>query len=109
MDDLIVARHGESAYSAVGRVNGDPSVAVDLTDRGREEARRLGELLTRDPIGLFVTYVMRAARGDGLPLTLEGTQAGHAEPHRLGRDEAERAAARLDAYVRDPAEHAAPG
>ena len=204
MDDLIVARHGESAYSAVGRVNGDPSVAVDLTDRGREEARRLGELLTRDPIelcvtseflrarrtadlavgarniprivapdlndidagrfeggdlasmrawlrqagpaapppggresrvgsvrryvralrwlvdrpertilvvahGLFVTYVMRAARGDGLPLTLEGTQAGHAEPHRLGRDEAERAAERLDAYVRDPAEHAAPG
>src|SRR2546421_287257 len=46
--------------------------------------------------GLFVTYVMRSARGDGLPLTLEGTQAGHAEPHRLRREEAERAAARLD-------------
>jgi probable phosphoglycerate mutase len=203
MDELIVARHGESAYSAVGRVNGDPAVQVDLTDRGRLEARRLGERLAGDPIdlcvtseflrtrrtadlalrgrvvprivlpqlndieaggfeggdlsamrawlreagptavppegretradcvrryadalrwllarpertilavshGLFVSYVVRAAGGRSLPLTLEGTQAEHAAPHRLGRGGTERARVRLDAYADDPIQRRAP-
>jgi broad specificity phosphatase PhoE len=203
MDELIVARHGESAYSAVGRVNGDPSVRVDLTERGRLEARRLGRRLADDPIdlcvtsqflrtrrtadlaldgravprtvlpqlndidaggfeggdlsamrewlrdagptavppggretragcvrryadalrwllarpertilavshGLFVTYVVRAAGGRSLPLTLEGTQAEHADPHRLDRGAVDRATARLEAYADDPIQHRAP-
>ena len=203
MDELIVVRHGESAYSAVGRVNGDPSIEVDLTPRGRDEARRLGERLEAEPIelcvtsgflrarrtadvamegrdvprlvrpelndidvgdfeggdigslrtwlrragpaaippggrearsvcvhryalalrwlldrsertilavshGLFVTYAVRGAHGRSLPLTLEGTQAGHAQPHRLTADQVRRAAGRLEAYAADPAGHGPP-
>jgi broad specificity phosphatase PhoE len=52
MERLIVARHGESEYSARGTLNGDPSVAVGLTPEGRAQARRLGELLATEPIEL---------------------------------------------------------
>jgi broad specificity phosphatase PhoE len=197
MDELIAARHGESEYSAVGRVNGDPSVHVDLTDAGRAEALALGEVLSGDDIdlcvtseflrvqrtadlalgdrtvprvvladlndvdagdfegggleamrawlrdagpaatppggreprvdcvrryaralrwivdrpertilavshGLFVTYTVRAAAGESLPITLKGIQASHAHPHRLSRADVLRAAERLEAYADDP-------
>jgi broad specificity phosphatase PhoE len=203
MDELIVVRHGESSYSAVGRVNGDPSVGVNLTARGRDEARRLRERLSDQSIdlcvtseflrarrtadlalagrdvprlilpelndidaggfeggdlgsmrtwlrdagptavppggreprsacvgryaralrwlldrsertvlavshGLFVTYAVRGARGRSLPLTLEGTQAGHAEPHRLSADQVRLVAGRLEAYAADPTPHEHP-
>src|SRR6266545_7735112 len=52
MKRLVVARHGESEYSARGTLNGDPSVSVGLTDEGRAQARRLGELLAHEPIQL---------------------------------------------------------
>jgi 2,3-bisphosphoglycerate-dependent phosphoglycerate mutase len=55
MDRLIVARHGESDYSARGLLNGDPSRRCPLTPTGREQARRLGELLRAEPIDLCVT------------------------------------------------------
>src|SRR5919202_2472513 len=55
MDDVILARHGVSEYSLRGIVNGDPAVAVALTETGREQARRLGELLADEPIELCVT------------------------------------------------------
>jgi probable phosphoglycerate mutase len=55
MDEVILARHGESEYSLRGAMNGDPSVPVGLTDEGREQARRLGELLHDEPIELCVT------------------------------------------------------
>lgn len=43
---VILARHAESAASASGVVNGDPSRPVGLTDRGREQARSLrGQLV----------------------------------------------------------------
>ena len=45
MDKVILARHGESELSVVGTVNGDPAVACALTAAGREQSRRLGELL----------------------------------------------------------------
>jgi broad specificity phosphatase PhoE len=41
--ELVVARHGESEASVLLRLNGDPAVDVDLTERGREQARALGE------------------------------------------------------------------
>ena len=62
MNELIVVRHGESVYSVVGRVNGDPSVGVDLTERGRNEARRLGERLASESIDLSVTSEFPRAR-----------------------------------------------
>ncbi|MDX6514675.1 MAG: 2,3-bisphosphoglycerate-dependent phosphoglycerate mutase [Gaiellaceae bacterium] len=55
LETVILARHGESAYSAQGLVNGDPSVRVPLTEKGRAEARALGEALRDRQIDLCVT------------------------------------------------------
>jgi probable phosphoglycerate mutase len=186
VERVIMARHGESEASAAGRVNGDPSRPVHLTERGRKEARRLGAGLAGVPIdlcavtsfprtretadvaladrdvpritvaelddpqagelegcsiaefrdwfmangagtpvpdgesrartvtryaaglhalvsrpertilvvahGLTVTYTLLAARGDDLPLSLEGVQAGYATSFELDRAEVLRAA-----------------
>jgi broad specificity phosphatase PhoE len=59
---IILARHGESEYSARGLMNGDIAVAVGLTARGQEEARRLGEALLDQPIDLCVTSEFQRAR-----------------------------------------------
>jgi len=40
--ELVLARHGESEFNVLERLNGDPSVEVRLTDTGREQARELG-------------------------------------------------------------------
>jgi broad specificity phosphatase PhoE len=58
----ILARHGESEYSAVGRLNGDVAVSVRLTERGRAEARRLGETLRAEEIDLCVTSAFQRTR-----------------------------------------------
>ena len=197
MDEVILARHGESEYSAVGRVNGDPAIVCALTDRGRDEARAFGRTLDGVPIdlcvtsefqrtketadvalegrniprlvladlndlaagdfegeplgdlrtwlrrhgpiaelpgggeprvatvrryarafrtllardertilvvahGLPVTYGVRAARGLDLPLSLEGTQVGHVQPHHLTAADLACAVERLEAYADDP-------
>ena len=39
---FVVCRHAQSTLNHERRVNGDPSVAVPLTEQGREEARQLG-------------------------------------------------------------------
>jgi broad specificity phosphatase PhoE len=41
--ELVLARHAESEFNVAERLNGDPSVAVALTERGRAQARALGE------------------------------------------------------------------
>ena len=40
---FVLSRHGESALNVSRHVNGDPSVPVQLTEKGREQARALGE------------------------------------------------------------------
>jgi 2,3-bisphosphoglycerate-dependent phosphoglycerate mutase len=55
MRSAILARHGESELSVVGRTNGDPDVPCALTEVGRDQARALGRALAGDPIGLCVT------------------------------------------------------
>jgi broad specificity phosphatase PhoE len=40
--ELVLARHAESEFSVLERLNGDASVEVRLTDAGREQARELG-------------------------------------------------------------------
>ncbi len=54
MDEAILARHGESASSALGLGNGDPSVDVPLTEAGAAEAGALGRALHDERIDLCV-------------------------------------------------------
>jgi len=49
---LIIARHAESTLNDVQRINGDPTVRVDLTEQGREEARELGLQVANVPLDL---------------------------------------------------------
>jgi broad specificity phosphatase PhoE len=51
----ILARHGESVFSARGLLNGDPAVPGGLTAAGLEQARVLGEMLSDQAIDLCVT------------------------------------------------------
>ena len=62
MEDVVLARHGESVFSARGLVNGDVAVSCPLTERGEEEARALGKALADDPIDLCVTSEFDRAR-----------------------------------------------
>ena len=62
MQRLILARHGESTYSARGLNNGDPSVDVVLTPAGEEQARVLGRELAGEPIELAVSSNFRRTR-----------------------------------------------
>ena len=62
MDEVILARHGESAFSVVGTVNGDPAVACALTATGREQALTLGELLAETELDLCVTSEFERTR-----------------------------------------------
>jgi broad specificity phosphatase PhoE len=55
VERVVLARHGESELSLVGRTNGDPSLAVGLTEAGREEARQLGRDLAGEAVDLCVT------------------------------------------------------
>jgi probable phosphoglycerate mutase len=49
---LLLARHGESEYSAKRLVNGDPGVSCPLTETGREQARALGRAIAEEQIDL---------------------------------------------------------
>jgi len=62
MERIVLARHGESEYSARGLVNGDASVAVGLTEAGEEQARRLGALLADEAVDLCVTSALPRTR-----------------------------------------------
>jgi broad specificity phosphatase PhoE len=62
MDEMILARHGESELSGVGTVNGDPAVACALTATGEEQARSLGERLAEVEIDLCVTSEFERAQ-----------------------------------------------
>ncbi|HET8606229.1 MAG TPA: histidine phosphatase family protein [Gaiellaceae bacterium] len=55
MELLILARHGETDWNTRRLVNGDPAVDVRLSERGREEARRLGTELAGEQLDLCVT------------------------------------------------------
>jgi len=50
----VIARHGESTLNFERRVNGDPDVPAELTERGREEARLLGEQIEHLPLDACV-------------------------------------------------------
>jgi broad specificity phosphatase PhoE len=51
---FIIVRHAESSLNLENRINGDPRVPVALTEKGREEAKLLGEQIRHVPIELCV-------------------------------------------------------
>jgi broad specificity phosphatase PhoE len=51
---FVIARHGESTLNFEKRINGDPNVPVHLTDKGRDEARLLGQQIAHIPFDLCV-------------------------------------------------------
>jgi broad specificity phosphatase PhoE len=59
---VVLARHGESVFSAQALVNGESAVPGPLTERGREEALVLGEQLSDDAIDLCVTSEFERVR-----------------------------------------------
>jgi probable phosphoglycerate mutase len=59
---LLVARHGESEYSARQLVNGDPGVSCPLTEAGRAQAHALGEALAEESIDLCVVTEFERVR-----------------------------------------------
>ena len=54
MQLYVIARHGESTLNYENRVNGDPTVPVPLTEKGRGEAQLLGQQLAHVPLELCV-------------------------------------------------------
>jgi broad specificity phosphatase PhoE len=54
MERIILARHGETDGNVQRIVNGDPSVGVQLTPAGRDQARELGRRLAATAIDLCV-------------------------------------------------------
>jgi len=75
VERLILARHGESVFSARGLVNGDPAVDVGLTPAGEEQARELGRALAGEPLDVCVVSALRRTRA-----TAEAALAGRAVP-----------------------------
>jgi broad specificity phosphatase PhoE len=68
---FILARHGETTLNAARVVNGDPAVEVHLTDKGRDEARLLGEQLRNLPLDLCIVTRFGRTR-ETAEIALEG-------------------------------------
>jgi broad specificity phosphatase PhoE len=74
---LLIARHAESEFNVRQTVSARPGGPGHLTDEGRAQARRLGELLDSEPIELCVTSRIgrtcdtAAAAMDGRPVPHE--------------------------------------
>jgi alpha-ribazole phosphatase len=66
-----LVRHAESVFSVRARMNGDPAVAGPLTERGVEQAQRLGEALRDEPIDLCVVTEFERTRKTA-DIALEG-------------------------------------
>lgn len=70
---FVICRHGESQLNVERRVNGDPAVHVPLTERGEEEACRLGVQLRELPIDACVhTRFGRTLQTANIALTERG-------------------------------------
>ena len=51
---FILTRHGESTLNFENRINGDPEVPVALTEKGRDEAKLLGQQVAHVPIEVCI-------------------------------------------------------
>ena len=67
----MLARHGESTLNSENRINGNPDVPVALTEKGRDEARLLGQQIAH--IRLDVCICTRFTRTrDTAEIALQG-------------------------------------
>ncbi len=80
---IVISRHGESTLNLQERVNGDPTVPVRLTDKGRDEARLLGQQLTHVPLDLCVHSQFSRTR-ETAEIALEGRDVAQIEEPLLG-------------------------
>ena len=71
MQLFILTRHGESTLNLEQRINGDPSVPVALTEKGRDEARLLGDQIKHLPVDLCV-HTRFARTHETAEIALEG-------------------------------------
>jgi 2,3-bisphosphoglycerate-dependent phosphoglycerate mutase len=70
---LLLARHGESEFSAKQLVNGDPGVSCSLTETGRAQARALGAALAGEQIDLCAVTEFERVR-ETADLALQGRE-----------------------------------
>ena len=73
MQLYVIARHAESTLNFEKRINGDPAVPVDLTEKGREEARLLGQQIAHVPIEVCV-YTRFTRTRETAAIALEGRE-----------------------------------
>ena len=71
MELYVIARHAESTLNFENRINGDPAVPVELTEKGRDEARLLGQQLRHIAIDLCI-HTRFARTRDTAAIALEG-------------------------------------
>ena len=71
----LIARHGETTLNIEQRVNGDPTIPVQLTEQGREEARLLGQQIAHVPLELCLHTAFARTRA-----TAEIALAGRVVP-----------------------------
>jgi len=79
MELYVLARHGESTLNSENRINGNPDVPVALTEKGRDEARLLGQQIAHIRLDVCIcTRFTRtretaeiALRGRDVPIEIE--------------------------------------
>lgn len=70
---FVLVRHGQSELNLARRVNGDPAVAVSLTEQGRAEARALGYQVAALELDLCIHTRFGRTR-ETAAIALEGRQ-----------------------------------
>ncbi|MFL5970545.1 MAG: histidine phosphatase family protein [Gaiellaceae bacterium] len=83
MQLYVIARHGESTLNFENRVNGDPTVHVQLTEKGREEARLLGQQVAHIPLELCV-HTQFSRTHETAEIALSGREVPFEEDAELG-------------------------
>ena len=73
MELYVISRHAESTLNLENRINGDPTVPVELTEKGRGEAKLLGQQLRHIAIDLCV-HTRFARTRDTAAIALEGRE-----------------------------------
>jgi probable phosphoglycerate mutase len=71
VEQALLVRHAESEFSVRGLTNGDPEIEVALTERGREQARLLGEHLAATEIDVCALSQFQRAQ-ETADLALQG-------------------------------------